>query len=204
MVGTAMVLELGVFQKEGSFSESIPVAVLESTSPRSSPNVAVCLLAPVPGKIVGRFRAPNCPYCAGRRAVDFAVAAGDVVYSPVAGQVSFAGTVAGTGYVTIVPAGASSHLVTVGGVGRGDLVPGDDVLAGQELGAAEGASRIPLTLRQVLSSGLKAYLDPEPYLAQWRVRARLIPLDGVVGRPIRPTFGCRIGLGDRAAGFGSR
>ncbi|MFM1751557.1 MAG: hypothetical protein RL119_519 [Actinomycetota bacterium] len=199
---SALAVEPGAFLNGRVLPKSIPVSVVESTPPRST--AAICLLAPVPGKIVGYFQAPGCPYCAGRRAIDFAVVAGDVVRSPVAGQVSFAGTVAGTGYVTVVPSGAPSYLVTVGGVGKSELVPGNNVLAGAAIGTAEQSGLIPLTLRRVLSSGLKTYLDPEQYLAQWRVRARLIPIDGGAARQVGPIFGCRIGLGDRAAGFGSR
>jgi len=84
------------------------------------------------------------------------------------------------------------------------LVRGEKVLAGQELGTAEHAGLIPLTVRQVQLSGLMTYLDPEQYLAQWRVGARLIPFDGGAARQVGPIFGCRFGLGDRAAGFGSR
>lgn len=174
--------------------------------PRSSWK-AGCLVPPVPGPIVRFFQEPDCPYCAGQRTVDFGVRFGDVIRSPVAGRVSFAGFVAGVGYVTVVPVADPTHLVTLGGVIPGAMP--ETIAAGDHIGTAQGPEVVRLSVRQIRASGPKAYRDPEPLLARWRVRARLVdphedearsgdPRSGDDGsgtagsrRPGRAEYGCR-------------
>lgn len=153
---------------------------------------AGCLARPVPGPVISTFQAPDCPYCAGRRTIDFGVVVGDEVRSPVAGRVIFAGIVAGIGYVTVAPFAASSHLVTVGGLVVSNALDTEIVDLGEIVGTAQGSAVISLSVRLVHASGLKSYVDPEPLLARWRVRSRLVPLSGSAPRPVQPIYGCRL------------
>lgn len=170
-----------------------------------------CLRAPVDAPLGARFVEPTCPYCAGRRTLGFAAVAGDLVRSAVTGRIHFSGVVVGSGYVTVVSAVDTSLLVTVGGVNPGPpnrpdrfrlfhktrahptLAEGASIEAGQVIGVAAGP--IGLSMRRRSPSGPDTYLDPEPYLARRRVRARLVPLadPGPADPPrrvARTGFGC--------------
>lgn len=160
--------------------------VVGATAAGAAPPTGTCLSAPVVGPIVSRFVAPSCPYCAGRRTLDFRAAIGESVRSPIAGRVFFAGDVVGTGFVTVA---TSSHLVTVGGLDPG-AEPGSRVDTGQVLGRATGTVR--MSLRRVDVGGRWSYLDPEPFVARWRVPTRLVPLDGARSRTVRAVLGCRV------------
>ena len=83
--------------------------------------------------VVDGFRAPACTWCAGNRGIDYAVETGSAVASAVDGTVTFAGRVAGTGYVVV--RSARGVLVTHGGLAtitarRGSAVRAGDVLGG--------------------------------------------------------------------------
>lgn len=159
--------------------------VLGATSARPASAGGRCLSAPVAGPIVARFVAPPCPYCAGRRTLDFEASFGEFVRSPITGRVHFAGDVVGAGFVTVA---ASRYLVTVGGL---DPVPdlGASVERGQVLGRASGTVRI--SLRRLDVAGRRSYLDPEPFLVRRRVPARLLSLGGVRPQPVGVVLGCR-------------
>lgn len=147
---------------------------------------------------MARFVAPACPYCSGRRTLDFEAAVGESVRSPIAGRVHFAGEVVGTGFVTVA---APSYLVTVGGLDpASDL--GSWVERGRVIGRATG--RVRLSLRRIDRAGPGFHLDPEPYLVRWRVPARLLPLDGVRARPARAVLGCRTPIAVGALGLRPR
>jgi len=195
------------------------ITTTEITTVKNTTAGAICLIPPVSGSITERFRAPDCPYCAGRRTIKFSAEIGQAVRAPVSGQVSFAGVVAGIGYVTITPTQAPSHLVTVGGligyesirdgnVQTGDTLgyvlitglnstgpdsAGPDSAGPDSAGAAINGS-VLLSVRQIHPSGQTTYLDPEPYLAYSRVRARLLPAEGLARRPVQAVFGCRTRL----------
>ncbi len=154
---------------------------------------AGCLQAPVPGAVIDTFQAPECPYCAGRRTLRFAASPRDEVYAPVAGRITFAGRVAGIGYVTVEPAGAPSHLVTVGGVNSDGRKMSGLIERGAVIGSVADDKGIHLSVRQVHPSGHPSYLDPEPFLERLWVRARLAPLDGSPPRPSQQHHGCRVG-----------
>jgi murein DD-endopeptidase MepM/ murein hydrolase activator NlpD len=189
--------------------DSTEITATEITTVKNMTAGAICLIPPVSGSITERFRAPDCPYCAGRRTIKFSAEIGQAVRAPVSGQVSFAGVVAGIGYVTITPTQAPSHLVTVGGligyesirdgnVQTGDtlgyvLITGPDSTGPDSAGAAINGS-VLLSVRQIHPSGQTTYLDPEPYLAYSRVRARLLPAEGLARRPVQAVFGCRTRL----------
>jgi hypothetical protein len=179
------------------------------------PGESSCLAAPVTYPISARFVAPSCPYCAGHRTLDFAAMPGIEVVAPVDGTVTFAGTVAGTAYITmslpsqsrresndaepgesdVVDSGDSAYLVTLGGViaDRG-VMAGAIVAAGQRIGVASG-ERVRLSLRRTVPGGEAAYLDPEPSLVGWRAPARLIPPPGSAARRVVTRFwACRAPL----------
>lgn len=137
--------------------------------------VSVCLTSPVSAPIVERFEQPACPYCAGRRTVDFETARGSSVVAPISGVVTFVGDVAGSAYVTIA-LGSPGHLVTLGGVVPvdGGIAAGSVVVAGRAIGISS-SGRIRLSLRRIVAGGDAVYLDPEPSLARWRAPVRLVP-----------------------------
>lgn len=170
---------------------------------------STCLQTPVRAPIDATFEAPACPYCAGRRTVDFAVGIGADVVAAVSGTVSFVGVVAGTGYITIAPSstGADStravdaddgtsrrYLVTVGGVNPDpDTTSGVYVTAGSRIGTAASAE-VRLSVRRIVEGGPAEYLDPEPSLARWRGPIRLIPDPSSSGPPprtVRRIWSCR-------------
>lgn len=168
----------------GSLVAVLVLAVVPTAAGSVSAS-GTCLSPPVTGPVVARFVSPACPYCAGRRTLDFDAALGDWVHSPITGRVHFAGGVVGTGFVTVA---TSRYLITVGG-----LVPvtglGSSVERGQLLGRASGTVR--MSLRRLDVAGRRSYLDPEPFLVRWRVPARLLPLVGNRVRTARAVLGCR-------------
>ena len=95
-----------------------------------------------PGPAVVRpFRAPPTPWSAGHRGVDLAASAGAVVHAAAAGQVTFAGVVAGRGVVVVTHAGGLRTTYEP----VDDRVPaGAFVVGGAALGVvAVGASHCP-------------------------------------------------------------
>ena len=75
---------------------------------------AGCLRPPVAAPIADHFRDPPCPWCAGNRGLQYAVAAGTPVRAAAAGTVTFAGLVAGVRYVVL--AHADGLRATYGGL----------------------------------------------------------------------------------------
>lgn len=148
---------------------------------------AECLWPPVDAPIVDRFRAPDCPYCAGNRGLEYAVGPGTPVRAMAAGIVTFAGDVAGTRYLVVRH--ADGRLATYGRLGSIALARGAVVAAGA----------VVATTTEGLYVGLRegdAYLDPEPLLGQLRRRPRLVPLDGTPARPPPgPALSCPRGEG---------
>ena len=116
--------------------------------------VAVCLIAPVDGAIAEPF-SPSGQY-SGHWGVDFESEIGDNVRAPVAGSVSFAGSVAGMRSVTIQPVGgfkvSISYLASIG-VSRGAFVR-----SGQVIGTAGVEKRIPGVHMSTRIGG--KYVDP--------------------------------------------
>lgn len=125
-------------------------------------------VTPVTGEVVGRFVAPSCVRCAGRRGIMVATSAGDMVRSTRKGAVTFAGAVGGVLWVVqeVAPDVRVSYGRLAGlapGVRAGVTVP-----AGAAVGVA--ASRTHLGVRV---GG--RYRDP---LRCWAGRARLVPPPG--------------------------
>jgi murein DD-endopeptidase MepM/ murein hydrolase activator NlpD len=102
--------------------------------------------------VVGEYREPPCPYCAGRRGIEYALAEGDPVLAAASGEVSFAGMVGGVRYVVVrTRIGA---LVTHGFLREIAVQQGDRVKQGAQMGQSTGRLFIGVRL------GGK-YVDPE-------------------------------------------
>jgi murein DD-endopeptidase MepM/ murein hydrolase activator NlpD len=133
------------------------------------------LRLPVQGPLVRGYEAPAGPYGAGHRGVDFAATPGAPVLAPAAGTVVFAGSVAGTVWVSLQL--APGVLVTLGPlrsptVAKDQRVAGGTRIAG--LAPGHGSAGHPTTLHL----GLRldgVYVDPLPWLTGLG-RPRLAPL----------------------------
>lgn len=121
---------------------------------------------PVEAPVVDPFRAPPEPWLPGNRGIEYGPTAGEVVRASAPGVVTFAGTVAGTLFVTV--AHDAELRTTVGFLESADVVAGDVVTQGQPLGTA-GAS-LHFSARR---NG--AYIDPALLFGRYEIRVRLVP-----------------------------
>ncbi|MFN0026519.1 MAG: murein hydrolase activator EnvC family protein [Acidimicrobiales bacterium] len=121
-------------------------------------------LAPVPDPVDVGFHLPQGQYGPGNRGLEYATPADRIVKAMGAGEVSFAGTVAGERHVSVRhPDGLISsyaYLATI------SVSRGQSVLAGQEVGRSGG--RFQLGVRRDGD-----YIDPAPLLAR-TLRPRLV------------------------------
>lgn len=121
------------------------------------------VVRPVGGGVVGGFDPPADPYGAGHRGVDLAAGPGDEVRSALAGTVSFAGPVAGLGWVTVGHGGGLE--TTYGVLVELRVSAGDRVAAGDVLGVlGADADHVDWGARQ---DG--RYVDPLALLGRWEV-----------------------------------
>ena len=143
------------------------------------------LWMPVAGAVVRGFDARAGPYGPGHRGIDIAAPVGEVVRAPAAGQVVFAGPVAGTTWVSLLVApgvvvtlGPLLDPVTAGRVRP--RAPIGRVGPGRQPGSGgPGGATLHLGVRV---GGV--YVDPLAYLVD-RPRARLAPLATPGGLPGR-------------------
>ena len=146
------------------------VAVMAGSVPGQPVATRLTYQAPVAGAVIDPFRAPPTPYSAGHRGVQYGTGPDEAVHAAAAGQVVFAGAVAGVNVVVILH--ADRIRTTYSGLSsRPAIVVGAAVAAGQELGRVSGS----------LFFGARAgtaYLDPLVLLAHRRPRARLVPVSG--------------------------
>lgn len=120
---------------------------------------------PVPGEVVAPFDESNGRFGPGNRGLDYAVGPGDPVAAIGGGTVVFAGSVAGSLWVTVLhPDGLRS---SVGPLASVEVARGRRVGVGERLGTA-GA-----TLHLGVRSGAR-YIDPAPLFG--RRNARLVPV----------------------------
>ncbi|MCB0999212.1 MAG: M23 family metallopeptidase [Acidimicrobiales bacterium] len=148
----------------------MPIAVLAVA-------LATCLVPPVDAPVTDPFRMPACPYCAGNRGIEYGPAPGTPVVAAAAGDVTFAGRVAGVRWVVVRH--ADGLLASYGHLSRIDVRVGATVRAGHRLGAT--TDRFYLGLRD----GDRP-VDPTGMLGRWRHRRRLVPVDGTPARPPGP------------------
>lgn len=93
-----------------------------------------------PRSVVARYRAPAHRYGAGHRGVDLSAAMGTTVSAPADGVVTFRGTVVDRQLITIEHAGG---LVSTFEPLRSDLVVGDLIAEGQEIGVVDAGGHTP-------------------------------------------------------------
>ena len=133
-------------------------------------------------EVVERFDPPDTPYGAGHRGVDLAGRVGQTVRAALAGQVTFAGRLAGRGVVTVThgPTRTTYEPVTA------TVTVGDPVAAGAPIGSLElvGSHCFPRTCLHWGWLRGEAYLDPLRLVGGGPVR--LLPLwRDLPGRPGR-------------------
>ena len=148
-------------------------AVVASPSPWVAPLT--------PAQLTRGFEAPPGPYAPGHRGVDLAGRPGQPVLAAGGGRVVFAGTVAGTGVVTIRhPDGRTTTYEPV----APDVRAGDAAAPGQVI-AALRAGHPGCPAAACLHWGLRradgSYANP--LLLLGRGPPRLLPLEGVWGSP---------------------
>lgn len=124
---------------------------------------------PVPGAVVAPFDAPPTPYSAGHRGVDLLTAAGASVRTAAAGDVTFAGEVAGRGVVVVRHAdGIRTEYEPVTPL----VVRGQHVIDGEVIALADAQ-----TLHWGARHADDSYFDPLTLLPSLGP-VRLIPWDG--------------------------
>ncbi|WP_435877922.1 murein hydrolase activator EnvC family protein [Streptomyces kurssanovii] len=133
--------------------------------------------------VVRGWEPPSSPYGPGHRGVDLAAAAGTPVRAAASGTVSFAGSVAGRGVLTITLTGTGDpSLRTTYEPVRPLVDHGTAVTAGQVVATVEpGASHCQGCLHWGLRRGTE-YLDPLTLLPPWILRrgpSRLLPVFGI-------------------------
>ena len=95
------------------------------------PEGATTYKPPVAAPVSERFRAPSAPWASGNRGLDYEVAAGTPVAAAAAGEVTFAGAVAGSLHVVVLHADGlrtSYSFLRAVAVRRGDRVGQSQVL----------------------------------------------------------------------------
>jgi murein DD-endopeptidase MepM/ murein hydrolase activator NlpD len=138
---------------------------------------------PVDAPISDPFRAPATPYGPGNRGIEFDTAPGATVRAAAAGEVTFAGPVAGRRYVTVLH--ADGVRTAYGPLGRVAVGRGDAVTGGEAVGTTTG----PLLWTARIGD---VYVDPAVLLAASGDReVRLVAGPGVrtaaAGRGAVPT-----------------
>ncbi len=156
-------------------------------------------------RVTGTFDPPDTEYSAGHRGIDLPGQVGEPVRAVASGRVSFAGSVAGVGVVTVDHGGERSTYQPVDPV----VQRGNDVAAGDVLGHLRGAgSHCPTACLHLGRLESDSYLDPLERLAT-ASHVRLVDPDGPlpappsgpsgdgtlrrpVGGPITSPFGMRV------------
>ncbi|HVM20352.1 MAG TPA: peptidoglycan DD-metalloendopeptidase family protein [Egibacteraceae bacterium] len=136
---------------------------------------------PVPGRVVRHFDPPATRYAAGHRGVDLRAHAGDPVVAAMGGTVTFAGRVAGIGWVTVNHGGGLD--TTYGPLDPPAVSAGDVVPAGWLLGfLARDATHLDWGARLA-----GEYVDPLALLGRWETYLTLAvddhpPLGGLAAQ----------------------
>jgi murein DD-endopeptidase MepM/ murein hydrolase activator NlpD len=124
---------------------------------------------PVPGAILRGFEPPAHPYGPGHRGVALAAPPCAAVRAAIAGQVTFAGEVAGAGWVTVAHGGGLD--TTYGLLDPRHVTRGAYVAQGEMLGRlAPSAGHLHWGARLH-----GAYIDPLLLLARWEVHLVEVP-----------------------------
>ena len=159
---TAVALTTGgaLTQAAASSAAPAPQAVApapQAVAPADAPQLQYQL--PVDGVVLRLFDAPAQPWSSGHRGVDLQAAPGGPVLAPAPGVVSFSGSVAGRGVLTVDhPDGLRSSFEPV----SGSVEVGTDVAAGQVIGSVT-AELAHCGTQRCLHWGVRrgdAYLNP--------------------------------------------
>lgn len=155
----------------------LAVALSMSMHVGSVRGAPLCWPAPVAGRVVDPFRAPSCPWCAGNRGLEYSVASRVDVRAVAPGEVSFAGSVAGVGYVVVRLDNGWRH--TYGRLITRTVDVGDRVDTSAVVGRASGGFFFGLRIGD-------EYADPAPFIGRLVARPRLVPTDGSPPRAAPP------------------
>jgi murein DD-endopeptidase MepM/ murein hydrolase activator NlpD len=137
----------------------------------------VCWRPPTAAAVSDPFRRPDCTWCPGNRGIEYGTRPGDPIRAVAAGEVTFAGEVAGTRYVVVRH--ADDVRATYGNIDGTALGAGDMVIAGMLIGVAAGPLHFGVRRGE-------EYVDPAPMLGAEIGVARLLPTDGTAGTPSPP------------------
>ena len=102
------------------------------------------LVLPVGREVVDPFREPACTWCAGNRGIEWRASRGELVQSSATGRVTFAGRVAGVGWVVVEV--RDGLLVTHGRLGVVAVESGDRLSAGDVVGTSAGSLYVGVRL----------------------------------------------------------
>ena len=131
------------------------------------PAEAVAYAPPIDAAVADPFRAPEHPYGPGNRGIEYDTGGGEAVRAAAPGEVTFAGSVAGERYVTVLH--ADRLRTTYGRLEAVEVAVGALVEAGELLGRAGPAFIWTARLGD-------AYLDPAILVeASGARRAWLVP-----------------------------
>lgn len=136
-----------------------------------------CWNPPVSARVTDPYREPACRWCAGNRGVEYGTGEGSVVRAVATGRVTYAGSIAGTGYLVVRH--RDGLRTTYGNLSERRFVSGDLVVRGVIVGTTTGPFHFGLR------DGAR-YVDPAPYLGRLVYRPRLIPMGGVRGNAASP------------------
>lgn len=145
----------------------VAMAAVLAPDPRAAAQATVTYRPPVDAPVIDPFRAPTSPYGPGNRGIDYATVPGTAVRAVAAGTVTFAGSVAGSRYVTVQH--ADGLRSSYGDLGSISVIEGQVVAGGDEVGRAGD------TLHLGVRRG-DEYLDPEALFAAAVPEVRLIPV----------------------------
>ncbi|MEM9467651.1 MAG: peptidoglycan DD-metalloendopeptidase family protein [Actinomycetota bacterium] len=126
------------------------------------------LRAPTDAPVLDPFRLPSGPYGAGNRGIEYDTAPGDAVAAAGPGRVVFAGSVAGTTWITIDH--GSGLRTSYGPVQRLGVGRGDVVARGERIADAAGLLHFSARIGET-------YVDPATLFGELVVEVRLVPHD---------------------------
>jgi murein DD-endopeptidase MepM/ murein hydrolase activator NlpD len=154
-----------------------PAPAAAAAEPHQDPGPVVVYAPPVDGPVLDPLRPPSTPYGRGNRGVEYDTEPGDVVRAAAPGRVTFAGSVAGRRYVTVLHGdGVRTTYGPLASIGAG-------VAAGASVDRAGAVGTAGDAMLWTARLGRRAYVDPAELLAaSGTLRVRLVP-DRVRIRP---------------------
>lgn len=137
--------------------------------PPTDGTMPVAYIPPVDAPVTDPFRPPAGPYGPGNRGIEYATVPGSDVIAAADGVVTFAGSVAGALYVTILH--ADGIRTTVSYVATVRVAAGEPVARGQLIASAGPVTHVSARLAD-------EYIDPATLWGSGPSRVFLVPLDG--------------------------